>query len=141
MKKFEYFDHTADVLFKAYGNNLEEAFSHLVLAVYNVIVDTATVKAKARKEICVEAKNLRTLVYDVVDELLFYQDTESFLGAKVESCVLERNDGMYKVKIVLLGDSDCDEYDVFSHIKSPTYSQMIISEEKDNVFIQAVLDL
>ena len=44
MRRFEYFDHTADTMFRAYGKDFQEALGHAVLAVYNVIVETDKVK-------------------------------------------------------------------------------------------------
>ena len=40
MKKFEYFEVTADIAFKAYGKNLNEAFENAGLAIFNIISDT-----------------------------------------------------------------------------------------------------
>ena len=39
MKKYEYFDVTADIGFKAYGNDLNEAFENAGLAIFNIISD------------------------------------------------------------------------------------------------------
>lgn len=44
MKKFEYFEATADIGFKAYGNNLNEAFENAGLAMFNIISDTSDVE-------------------------------------------------------------------------------------------------
>ena len=40
MKKFEYFDATADIGFKAYGKNMNEAFENAGLAIFNIISNT-----------------------------------------------------------------------------------------------------
>ena len=40
MKKFEFFDVTADIGFYAYGNNLNEAFENAGLALFNIISKT-----------------------------------------------------------------------------------------------------
>lgn len=141
MKRFEYFDHTADTLFRAYGKDFEETLSHAILAVYNVIVETDTVKAKEERSFTVFAPKRETLVYDVIEELLFLLDTESFLCHEVKSCVVTAKQGGFFAAVTLLGDSDATTYDVFGQIKAPTYNEMLISDEKDNFFIQAVLDL
>ena len=40
MKSFEYFDVTADIGFKSYGKNLNQAFENAGLAIFNIISDT-----------------------------------------------------------------------------------------------------
>ena len=141
MKKFEYFDHTADTLFRAYGKDFTEALSNAILAVYNVIVETDTVKSLVEKSFIVSAKKKETLIYDLFEELLFLLDVESFLCHEVVSLeVLEESDG-FTAHVKLKGDCARPEYDVFGQIKAPTYNEMLIGEEKGVVFIQAVLDL
>lgn len=141
MKSFEYFDHTADTLFRAYGKDFQEALANTILAVYNVIVDTNTIMGVTEKSFAVTASKQETLVYDLVEELLFLLDTESFLCHKVRSCVVTEENGLWRAVIVLIGDTDASQYDVFGQIKSPTYNEMLIVEDKDKFFIQAVLDL
>lgn len=141
MKQFEYFDHTADTLFRAYGRTFEEALGNCILAVYNVIVDTASVKGVKQVSFSVTAEKKETLVYELIEELLFRLDTESFLCSSVKNVSFHEQGKGFVAAVMLLGDTDASAYDVFGQIKAPTYSEMLISEKKDNVFIQAVLDL
>lgn len=46
MKKFEYFDVTADIGFRAYGESLDEAFENAGLAIFNIISDTSNISPK-----------------------------------------------------------------------------------------------
>ncbi|MCK4550749.1 MAG: archease, partial [Candidatus Aenigmarchaeota archaeon] len=79
VKKFEYLEHTADAKFKAYGKSLEEAFSNAALAVFNIMVDTKKVEPKIKKEIEITGKNKETILFDFIDELLFFLDAENFI--------------------------------------------------------------
>lgn len=142
MKPFEYFDHTADTLFRAYGKDFDEALANAILAVYNVIVDTATVKPLVEKSFKVSAEKRETLIYKLFEELLFLLDTESFLGCKVKQLAVRKNaDRSMTATVTLLGDTQASKYDVFGQIKAPTYSQMEIGRADGKVFIQAVLDI
>ena len=49
MKRFEYFDVTADIGFIAYGNTLNEAFENAGLAIFNIISDTSGIDSKIAK--------------------------------------------------------------------------------------------
>ncbi len=141
MKKFEYFEHTADTLFRAYGKSFEEALSNTILAVYNVIVDTKTIKPVTKKVFSLKSKTKESLIYDMINELLFLQDTESFLGCEIKKLTISESQNDFELVAEILGDTNAEEYDVFGQIKSATYSEMKILEENGNVFIQAVLDL
>ncbi len=141
MKPFEYFDHTADTLFRAYGKDFSEALKNVVLATYNSIVDIKTVKPMITKKITVRSKTKESLVYDVINELLFFIDTEAFLGCEVARIKVDEEGDVLTAEITIKGDSASNQYDIFSQIKSATYNEMEIGRTKDNVFIQAVLDL
>ena len=39
MKNYEYFEVTADIGFKAYGNDINEAFENAGIAMFNIITD------------------------------------------------------------------------------------------------------
>jgi len=141
MKSYEYFDHTADTLFRAYGKTFDQALGNLVLAVYNVIVETKTVKSIVEKKFVVESKAKESLVYDVMDEIVLFLDTESFLCSSVNKVLVEKTAVGFRATIDLSGDTKASDYDVFGQIKSATYHELEIGEEKGYVFIQAVLDL
>ncbi|MBW2983361.1 archease [Candidatus Woesearchaeota archaeon] len=141
MKRFEYFDHTADVMFRAYGKDFEGALSNAVLAVYNVITDTERVASKVERSFTVSSSRRESLVYDVFEELLFLLDTEGFLCREVSSLSVAEKDGSLEASVTLLGDADISSYEVEGDIKAPTYHEMLLGEEDGVFFIQAVLDI
>jgi len=140
MKKYEFLDHTADVKIKAYGADLEEAFSNAALATFAVMTDVDKVKAKKTKRVRLSASSKDALLYDFLGALLFMVDTESFLLGKVEELKIEKDGNTLIVSAVLLGDK-ADGYDVHTYIKAVTYNDMIIDEKKGKVTIQVVHDI
>jgi len=139
-KTFEFLPHTADVKFLAYGKTLEEAFENAALATFATLTDIQKVKAKKKKKVSVKAKSKETLLYDFIQELLFLVDTEGFLLSKMESLTIkETAKGLFLIA-VFLGDSG-DQYEIITQIKSSTYNDMFIKEEKNLVTIQVVHDL
>ncbi len=144
MKAFEYFEHTADTLFRAYGKNLEEALSNLILAAYNVIVDTKTLAEKKEFAFTKTATKKETLVYDILEELIFLIDTESFLGKHATIGIVENGEEI-TASVILKGDTAKPAYDIFGQIKSATYNEMELGttniDGKEVIYIQAVLDL
>ena len=79
MKKFEYFDVTADIGFKAYGESLNEAFENAGLAIFNIISDTSNIDAVKEISFKVRSEDEISLLYDYLEELLFYHEIEFML--------------------------------------------------------------
>ena len=79
MKKYEYFDVTADIGFKAYGNDLNEAFENAGLAIFNIISDTSNVDSNITKSFEITSEDEVSLLYDYLEELLFYHEVDFML--------------------------------------------------------------
>ena len=139
-KQYEYLPHTADVKFKAYGKDLEEAFKNAALATFDIMTDIKKVKTKIEKEISVKAIRKETLLYDFLEALLYQMDTEGFLLHEVKDIEIKKTDKGYTLNALVAGD-EAEGYDVSSYIKSVTYSDMFIKEEKGKVTIQVVHDI
>jgi SHS2 domain-containing protein len=141
MKKYEYFEHTADVKFKAYGKNLEESFGNAALATFHVMVDPETIKPLVRKSFGVKGHDLKALLYNFLEELLFYLDSEHFILSKVEKIKIDRMGDSYVLQALVLGDKVKDEYDVSGDVKAVTYNDMEIHETSTGCSVQVVLDI
>ena len=140
MKKFEFLEHTADEKFLAFGKDVEEAFSNAALATFAIMTDVEKVKPVIEKKISVSGKNKERLLYEFLEELIFFVDTESFLLSSVESLYITNESGLFKLEAKLLGD-DAINYEVTTQIKAVTYNDMFIKEERNLVTIQVVHDI
>ncbi|MDP6265724.1 MAG: archease [Candidatus Woesearchaeota archaeon] len=139
MQKYKFLEHTADTKFQAYGNNMGEAFSNAALAMFSVITDTKKIKKKIKKEIKVKGTDLKSLLYNFLEELLFLLDTNSFLLNKIEKISIKKMEGKYSLNATIAGDK-ADNYETSGDIKAVTYNEMEI-KENDKVMVQVVLDL
>ena len=138
-KKFEFLPHTADVKFRAYGKTLEEAFANAALATTAVMTED-TIKTRKEKKVSIISVTKEALLYDFLEKLIYFVDTEGFLVGGVKHLTIVNKGNAYQLVAVLLGDS-ADTYDVSMHIKAVTYSDMFIKEEKTGVTIQVVHDI
>ena len=84
MKKYEFLHHTADAKFRAYGKTLDEAVSNAALATFEIMTKTKLIKPKITQHIELEAKSLRELLYDFIQELIILTDTDGFMLNKVK---------------------------------------------------------
>ncbi|MBQ9027097.1 MAG: archease, partial [Methanobrevibacter sp.] len=72
MKRYEYFEATADIGLKAYGKDRNEAFENASLAIFNIISDTSEIDAVNTIEFEIDSEDDVSLLYDYLEELLFY---------------------------------------------------------------------
>lgn len=135
--KFQFFDHTADVGIRAWGDTLEEAFENSALAVFEVMTDTTKVERREKREVEVEGYDLENLLYRWIESLLFYYDTEILLF------------NSFKVSIEglrLRGEAFGERFDPERHerrtvVKAMTYHEMRITKRDGGYEITFVVDI
>ncbi len=143
--KFEFFDVTADVGYKAYGNSLGNAFENAAIAMFEVITDTSTIKHSVEKQIELEAEDKYALLYDWLSELLFFHDAEylvfSKFYVKIYSKVDEDPEIYFLVATALGEEFDPLRHERRSEVKAVTYHMMDIKDENLDVMLQVILDI
>jgi SHS2 domain-containing protein len=139
-KKFEFFDVTADVGYKAYGNTLEEAFENAALAMFEVMTDTREIKQNIKKEFQIESEDEYALLYDWLSEFLVILDSEFLMFSKFKVEIEKKLE-----KYILNGTAWGEEFDPQRHesrdeVKAVTYHLMNI--EKNKIYmVQVILDI
>ncbi len=133
--KYKYFDHTADAMFESYGKTIEEAFENAALAMFNILTDIKKVKAKEKIEFQIKTDTNEKLLFDFLDELLFYMDTEGLLFSKFNVKINKKS-----LKCTAKGDKAIN-YKTHGDIKAPTYNEMKISKTEKGYKIRAVVDI
>lgn len=134
MKKFEILEHVADGKFKAYGKNMEETFSNAALAMFSLMTDTKKVKGKIKKKIVVEGKDLKNVLYNFLEELLFLLDSKGFLLKDIKKIKIVKN----KLSAEIIGDN-AKNYEIYGDVKAVTYNSMEINEKPYSA--QVVVDM
>ena len=137
MKKYEYFEATADIGFKAYGKDLNEAFENAGLAIFNIISDTSNVEPKKEISFKVRSEDEISLLYDFLEELLFYHEIEFMLFSEFHVEI----DDMLQLRATIRGEAiDWDRHERKTEIKAITYHKMDV--RKTDIFeVQAIVDL
>jgi len=141
MHQFKFLEHTADIKFQAYGKTLEEAFSNAAVAMFNIITDTKLIEKKITKSITTNAPDLKSLLYNFLEELLFLIDTEFFILSSVFDLRINKVNNKYLLTAVVVGDKIDEKYPLNGDIKAITYNEMEIKEEKGNFTVQVVIDV
>ncbi len=133
MKKFEFLEHTADIKFRAYGKTIDEAFENSVSAMVSYLSDKK-IAGKKTKTINVSGTDYESLLYNLLDEILFLLDSEGFVVSRSKIKIKG-----FGLEAKLYGDTAV-KYSL-DHIKAATYAEMYVKKEKENWEIQAVLDV
>ena len=79
MKKYEFIDHTADVLIKAFGNDVSECFENAAKAMFDIITDNSKIKNIGQYNIELKSPDLEQLLVDWLSELLFLNSTNNLV--------------------------------------------------------------
>lgn len=137
MKKFEYFEVTADIGFKAYGKNLNEAFENAGLAIFNIISDSNYITPKKEISFEITSEDNVSMLYDYLEELLFYHEVEFMLFSEFN---VEISEG-FSLNATIRGEEiDWDNHERKSEIKAITFHKMEVLETNP-VELQVIVDL
>jgi SHS2 domain-containing protein len=129
MKRFEFVDiTTADVAFIAHGKNLNELFVNAALAMFEVMVNTKQIKPKVKREVKVKGNDLQSLMFNWLNELLVYVDSENLAFCEFDIKVDEEK---FKLEAICKGEEmNREKHETRTHVKACTYHQMEIKKNK-----------
>ena len=139
MKKFEFLDFTtADVCFRAYGATLDELFANAALAMFETMVETKDVAPIVAKDIEVNGEDLTSLMFNWLNELLFYVDAEGLVFSEFDAKVDEK-------RMALSAKASGEQIDFQKHetktgVKACTYHEMAIEKRNGKWVAQVIVD-
>ncbi len=137
-KRFEIFNHTADIGVIVYGENLKALFENAGEAFFRLITDVRRVRYRVEKRIDIGGESLDRLMVDWLSELLYLHDAENLLfrGFKVESV---GEDGL---KAVVKGEPFQEGVHVIkTEVKAVTYHRIGVGQENGRWRAQIIFDL
>ena len=94
----------ADIAFSAWGKDLKETFVAAADATMNVMVEELeSIEPKERRELKLENDQLDMLLFDLLQELIYYKDAEELL-LRVRQIEIEEKDHRHLLKGVASGE-------------------------------------
>ncbi|MBQ2654161.1 MAG: archease [Methanobrevibacter sp.] len=137
MKSYEYFEATADIGFKAYGKDLNEAFENASMAMFNIITDTCDVEPKTEISFEIASEDYVSLLYDYLEELLFHHEVDFMLFSEFNVKIDEN----LNLKATIKGEGiNWDKHERKTEIKAITFHKMEVVQT-DGVKLRAIVDL
>jgi len=124
MKPYEFIEHTADVIVKAYGRTLEEAFAHAALGMFDIITTGAAVRSEREISFEVSSIDREGLLVRFLSELIVLHEVEPFVAAAITVTFGEG----YSLKAVARGERfDVERHGGGTPVKGVSYHLMEIS--------------
>ena len=134
-------EHTADILFQAEASSLGELFQECGMAVEESQIELKNVSQEVKKEIAGENKNIEYLLFDFLDDLLFYKDSEQLIFSKFEIKVSEEDD-KFVMNCKAFGEKiDPKKHEQKVDVKAITMHLFEVKKEKDLWKAQVLIDI
>lgn len=138
MKRFEFLEHTADVIVKAQGNTLEEAFAAAGEAMFDLMTDSSEITPSKEIKFEVEAPDRESLLVRFLSELIIIHEVDNMVLREVAVTLKDDN----RLAAVGRGEHfDSTRHDSGLHIKGVSYHLLEIVEEADKATVQVLFDV
>ena len=138
MRGFRQLSHTADVKIEAWGPNFSVALVECVRGFTSLVTDVGAVEKSEERILVLTASTRERLLYDLIDQLVYLKDTETFLTSDA-TFVVSNDGGAWQLTGTLRGT--CLVGHQLDDVKAMTYHDMKIDEKDDAVIITYVVDL
>jgi SHS2 domain-containing protein len=133
---------TADVAFEAWGDTLEEMFVAAADATMNVMVkDLDSIAAQQKKTIRVEADAVDMLLFELLQELIFYKDAETLL-LRVPAVNIERQNGHLTLHAEAYGEPlNPEKHELIVDVKAVTLHRFQVERTSRGWEAMVILDI
>ena len=138
MKRYETFEHTADVGIRAFGRTEKELFANAAYAMFDLMADLKKVREKASLPIQVEAADREDLLVRWLSELLSLSSAKGFLFKDFSFFHLNST----SLAAVARGEIfDPSRHKMKMEIKAVTYHQVEIKENEGKWEGKVIFDI
>ena len=136
---YKLLDHATDAFIEVTAADLPEAFLTAANSVIETTLDRDAVEEKEVSTIRVKGKDLRYLLFNWLEAVIYQLITEGFAIKRVQ-LDLKKNEG-YEIEAKTYGEPiDLKRHNFKVEIKAPTFYEMKISEDGE-VKMRFLLDL
>jgi len=131
-EKYRFLEHTADILFEAYGQTYEEALENSAHAMFSVF---GTAGESEHAAFSVSAHNIEELTVQALADLLAYMDTGELIFSRAK--VLSYDAKRHALEIEAFGEKKRPR----DSVKAVTYHELMVKKGKDGWTIRILLDV
>jgi SHS2 domain-containing protein len=126
MKKYETFEHTADLGVRVFGRTCEEVFAHAAYALFDLLTDLKKVREETSLEISAWGADREELLVRWLSELLYLCETKGYLFKQFSVAHLDST----SIQALARGEIFNPSRHAFkTEIKAVTYHQVEVKEK------------
>ncbi len=144
MRKYEIFEHSADMGIRGYGKTIEEAFSNALKALSTLIVeriDWGKIALENPIYIEIEAEYLDELFVNFINKVLTYFYLEKILFVEFEGTIKKEGE-RYNLRGKILGEKNFSEkFGYGVEVKGATFTLAKVKKENDLWIAQCIVDV
>lgn len=131
MERYEVLDHTADLMIKGYGSDLEECYANLAYGMFDQTVDLRDVTPSETREVDVTGFDDEDALYSFLSELLFIEAYENIVLKEFNVKI----DGVH-ITCTARGELlDRSKMHIRGEIKAVTFHMMDINRDTPSVTV------
>lgn len=133
---------TADIAFSAWGKDLEETFIAASDATMNVMVENLDcILPLERREFQLQNEALDMLLFDLLQELIYYKDSEKLM-LRIHQIQIKEEHSQYMLKAIALGEKlDQNRHATRADVKAVTLHCFQLVETDRGWKTQIILDI
>jgi len=137
-KRWEHFEHGADIGVRGYGRSLEEAFSQAAMALTAVVTDPDVVSAETQVRVQCEAPDIELLMTDWLNAIIYEMAVRRMLFSRFDVEIHNNT-----LQAVIWGESvNIQKHKPAVEIKGATYTALRVSFDKEGYWcVQCVVDV
>jgi SHS2 domain-containing protein len=141
---YEYLDDVAiaDIAFVATGRDLPETFIAAAEATLNVMIENpGDVEPRERRDLSCENEALDLLLFDFLNELIYYKDAERLM-LRVRDVSISGRDGAYRLEALAEGEVlDPARHEQRADVKAVTLHKFTLEQVPEGWRAAVILDI
>jgi len=133
---------TADIAFEATGRDLPELFTVAAEATMNVMIDNLdAIESRETRQIELSNDNLEMLLFDFLQELIYFKDAKRLL-LRARETQIDQKDDQYFLKAALAGEQLNDtRHQQRADVKAVTLHGFSVEKEEGGWKANVLLDI
>jgi SHS2 domain-containing protein len=138
MKRYEFFDHTADIGIHVFGRSLPELFENAGFALFDIITDIEAVREREKRSFALQRDTVDELLVEWLGRLLFMSVTELFLFRRFHVLQIDEESLQAEAWGEPLQDA---VHTIKTEVKAVTYHTLKVYQEQGRWHATVVLDI
>jgi protein archease len=133
---------TADIAFEATGRDLPELFSAAADATMNVMIDNLeAIEARENRKIKLENDKIDMLLFDFLQELIYFKDAQRLL-LRIREVRIDEKEGRYFLQATAVGEQlDPARHQQRCDVKAVTLHQFQVGKQDGGWKALVILDI